>query len=191
MRRVLSRLATGSGWVAGVRCGAQPGHGGAGARTTEHAAPQGWRGPEIRFPAAPRRLHRRARSVFLLGRRRAGPRRKPVAVHRQPRLVALFGVGYLHVTTKKILGGNYGFSGAVSGRREQPHPGHRDRRKSRCRVDRLGGRADQPRVALEAGRLRSSTTRSTFRPADIRTAPTTTRVSGCGGTNSGLGPQSI
>ena len=107
MRRVLSRLATGSGWVA--CCGAQPGHGGAGARTTEHAAPQGWRGPEIWFPAAPRGLYRRADSLFLLGGRRAGPRWQSGAVECQPRLRRYSERDTCTSRPRRILGGNYGF----------------------------------------------------------------------------------
>ena len=53
----------------------------------------------------------------------------------------LFAAGFSYVTTKKVLGGFYGVSGPVSGRREQPDPGHGNRPESRRRPDRLRLRA--------------------------------------------------
>ena len=109
MRSVLNRLATGSGWVAGVRmlafslAMAAPAHA---QLNTQHikgsvGLKSGSQPPPGGYIAAPVLYFYSADDV----RDRDG-NQLPFTANLDS---SLFGVGYLHVTTKKILGGNYAF----------------------------------------------------------------------------------
>ena len=93
---------------------------------------------------------------------------------------SLFAGGYAHITTKKILGGTYGFS-VAPGRGEQPDSGHRDRPEPGRGHHRLGGAADQPWLASQARGRAGAVTPCTCRPGATPTARPTTLVSACGG----------
>ena len=185
MRRVLSRLATGSGWVVALSLAmAAPAHaqlntqhlkGAVGLKSGSQPPPGGYiAAPILYFYSADDVRDRDGNQVPLNANLDA----------------SIFGAGYVHVSTKKILGGTYGFqvlfpwgaNNRIQGTEIDANPG--------------AGLTDSAVVPINLGwhskrATRSSATRSTYRPADIQTVPTTTQVSVCGGTNLGLDPRSI